>query len=292
MLFYRKLTDEFNNIEQIILDKNIFGVTRNITIKYKNGTLEEFSGEDEKFFSLLHELKEDDLAKKVEKKTVVKTDDISKIEVKERDKLFNPSVMDIYLASGEVIQFDKKNADIMKTITACKTEYQKYMLDSLLKKYNCTREQLIKNITNNGYLKDDIIKKHRDALNGNAPIWDYIRKHTDRRGREDYHLISSEEYSRVDVITPCEIGELPEVIVVYYKNGRSVTVDDQYCSYKFLKSANSKGITSCNYYPNNAKVTPVNIVTFMRKMDDKFILKKDRISDFFASFRKNKTYKK
>jgi len=292
MLFFRKITDNFDNIEQIILDKNIFGVVRTITIKYKNGTLEEFPGEEEKYFSRLHELKEEELAKKIEKKTTVKTDYISKIEVIERDKLFNPSVMDIYLASGEVINFDSKNADIIKAITNAKTPYQKYMLNSLLKKYDCTREELINKLNTDGYLKDDIVKKHRKAINGDSPLWNFIQKHTDRRGKEDYHIISSEEYSKIDVISPSEVGGLPEVIVVYFKSGRSVAVDDQYCAYRFLKSASTKGITSCNYYPNSCKITPVNLVTFMRKMDDKYILKKFKISDLFASFRKNKTYKK
>ncbi len=292
MLFFRKLTDEFDNIEQVILDKNIFGVTRTITIKYKNGTLEEFSGEEEKYYSMLYELKEDELAKKVEKKTVVKTDDISKIEVIERDKLFNPSVMNIHLASGDVIEFNPKEADIMKAITQGKTPYQKYMLNSLLKKFDCSREELINKLNNNAYLKEDIIKRHRRSLNGDSPLRSYIQSHTDKRGREDYHILSNEKYSKIDVISPPEVGGLPEVIVVYYKSGRSVTTDNQYCSYKFLKSASTKGITTCNYYPNSGRVTPVNLVTFMRKMDDKFILKKDIFSDFFARFRKNKTYKK
>ena len=286
MRLFKELTSKYPEIGKIVIDTDIFGIERSIKIVYKDGEISTHKGSDIKDFNLYIDMCNDSDKNSIIKKVSYLSDTISRIEVYERDGNYYPTRYKIYLDDGRTMIYNSLISFINNSVKRDSNGLDKYIIESLLKRYGINKEELDK------YLNIDPVSTNINDENN--PINRFIKSHTsikNKRIREDSRIISSEDYKRIDIIS-CNEFNFPSTMVIYYNSGRSITVKDEYTCNKFLRSALSRGIDTCNYYPESSKSKVEKLTVYTNKFDEKMSIKKRNIDKLFAIFSKDKKYKK
>ena len=287
MKLFKELTANLREIGKIVVDTDIFGIEKLIKVVYKNGDIDTYNGSDIKDIKFFIEIGDDEDKKNMSKRLSYHSDAISYIEVYERDKEFYPTRYKVVLEDGRGFVFNTYTASIDKAMDNDADSFNMYMLDTLESRYNTTDRNMLKKC-----LKIEPIKT--DLNDRDNPVNRFIRSHRsvkNNRIKEDGRIISFEQYKKIDIIS-CDDEYIPTSIVVFYDSDRYVRVSEDYVCNKYLKSALSRGIDTCTYYPssNDAKVADLRV--FTHKFDDKMSLKKQKLNKLFAIFSNDKILKK
>ena len=286
MILFKDLTANQLEISKVIIDTDVFGIERSIKVVHKDGEISTYHGSEIKYIDFYIDICDDEDKKVVNKKIYYQTDTIQKIEVYERDKEFYPSLYKVFLEDGRSFVVNNNESNIIDAISDGSTSLSKYLINSLLERYNT-------DVSNIGkcYKDNPIKKKLNDS---NNPINSFLKKHITVKNKtikEDSKIVSSERYNKIDIVSFNDL-EFPSSIVVYYSSGKSIMVHDEYICNKYLKSALLRGINTCSYYPEFNVSRVANITTFTDKFDDKMSLKKHYLNKLFAIFSKEKKLKK
>ena len=286
MMLFKDLTANQPEIGKVVIDTDIFGIERSIKVVHKDGEVNTYPGCDIKDLNFYIEICDDEDKKVVNKKTYYSSDNIQKIEVYERDKEFRPTIYKVFLEDGRSFVYNSNESSIGNAISDDANTLGKYLISSLLKRFNTDSSHL------GEYLKKDPVKKKLNDISN--PINNFIDRHTykkNRRIKEDTRIVSYEKYHKIDIVSFNDLG-YPSSIVVYYSSGKSIMVHDEYICNKYLRSAMLRGIDKCSYYPDSGITRVVNINAITDKFDDKMSLKKIKLNNLFAIFSKDKKLKK
>ena len=286
MMLFKDLTANQTEIGKVVIDTDIFGIERSIKVVHKDGEVNTYPGCDIKDLNFYVEICDNEDKKVVFKKIYYSGDNIQKIEVYERDKEFRPTIYKIFLEDGRSFVYNSNESSISDVISDDASTLGKYIMSSLLQRFNTDSSNL------GECLKKNPIKKKLNAIDN--PINNFIDRHTykkNRRIKEDSKIIPYEKYNKIDIVSFNDLG-YPSSIIVYYSSGKSIMVHDEYVCNKYLRSALLRGIDKCSYYPESGVARVANITAITDRFDEKMDLKKIKINNLFAIFSKVKKLKK
>ena len=286
MMLFKDLIANQPEIGKVVIDTDIFGIERSIKVVHKDGEVNTYPGCDIKDLNFYVEICDNEAKKEVFKKTYYNSDNIQKIEVYERDKEFRPTIYKIFLEDGRSFVYNSNKPSIGDVISDDASTLGKYIMSSLLQRFNTDSSNLVE------CLKKNPVKKNLNSRDN--PINSFIDKHTNiknKRIREDSKIIPYEKYNKIDIVSFNDLG-YPSSIVVYYSSVKSIMVHDEYVCNKYLRSALLRGIDKCSYYPESGVTRVANITAITDRFDEKMDLKKIKINNIFAIFSKVKKLKK
>ncbi len=294
MDLYKLLETRIDDVDRVVLYKNIFGLIKNIKVYMKDDNVYDYKGTEEKFLDLCYEIKDNNFITKLNKKVDNYYDDVKKIEIVERDRKFKPSLLNIYLTDGKVITYNKDSTNYLKPFTNPNSEYDKYVINSYANRYNTTEEAFVNELKKDDALKTYIREKEKKIREKDKYIENLIKAHSDKKGRilkDDKFLSSKEHYKQLDIIS-VDTDDRVASLILFYDSDRSVIVTDKDSCIRFILDAKDKGLTTCGYYPNSSERRITYINNIIAEKDKKFCLKRTKLADFFNGYNDEKTLKK
>ena len=278
MHLYKLLCVKLDDIKSIHLDEDIFGATRRITITYKDDSKETFPGANDKFINLYFDL-QDENAHKLRRLINSSKERIEYIEILERSGNFEPSLISVKVGSRDLI-VSYKNKPIIDRILNPNSDLDRYVIDTIINRYNLTRDDIIKRLKNDTVLKEEIESLSNLYGRVNEPFNTLFyniknsNKLSDRKTEPIYknHVYSKVEYDIIDAIG--FENNQPNRMTVTYKSGDTVMACGIDACREFLKEARLRGITKVNSYPKESEKIEKNISDYIAKEEEKSLIKR------------------
>ena len=278
MLLYKLFCNNMNDIKKVILDEDIFGVVKHITVVFNDDSTKDFKGSDDKFISLFYDLQENK-ANLLKRKISFNRDNIDYIEILKRDSDFSPNKINVCLDSKKM-EIDNKFRSIIERIAHPDSDLDNYVISTFKERYDTDQSTLRSKAIKDNIVREEIIKSNNNYIDINRPFSAlyFNIKDSNKTGAKkiddlyNNHIYSSVGYKSIDIVA-IEEG-IPSRIMVNYSDGSTVFVKDVNTCALFIKEAKLRGLTNIMYYPDKTDPIEIEIGNFIKEDSKKSLVKR------------------